>query len=659
MEPARPLHHLSSLTRERLEAAIESGLDALFSAQDPRGSWRGDYGGPLFLLPLYVAVSYITGAGLGTGERPEVVRYLRSHQNRDGGWGLHVEGSSHVFTTACNYVALRLLGEDAADPELRRARDWLWAAGGPLGSASWGKFFLALLGLYEYDGLSPIPPELWLLPRALPFHPGRLWCHCRMVYLPMSYLYGQRAHAPLDPLLGDLRSELYPQGYESVDWQQGREAVAPSDRYLPRSSLARALLSALARYELRHHQGLRRRALSYVLEQVRQEDENTNYICIGPVSKLLHTLIWYWQDAQGKPFARHVDMMPEYLWRGADGVKMQGYNGSELWDTAFAVQAVVATGRAANHRDGLRRAHQYIDDQQVREDVPRRRRYFRDPSKGGWPFSTRPHGWPITDCTAEGLKACLALEAHVPSPLAEERLTESVDLMLWWQNRDGSWATYERTRGPRWLELLNPSDCFGDIMIDYPFVECTSACLQGLAAYRRRFPGRRDRAIRAATAAGRDFLLGEQREDGSFYGSWGICFTYGTWFGVSGLRVAGLTTEHPAIERACEFLLSVELPSGGWGETADSSRLLRYVSTESGQAVMTSWAMLTLAQGGARYLPALARGARFLLARQRQDGSWPAEHIAGMFNRTCAIHYDNYLKYFPVWALASARRAAG
>jgi hypothetical protein len=30
---------------------------------------------------------------------------------------------------------------------------------------------------------------------------------------------------------------------------------------------------------------------------------------------------------------------------------------------------------------------------------------------------------------------------------------------------------------------------------------------------------------------GRDFLLSIQRLDGSWYGSWAVCFTYGTWWG--------------------------------------------------------------------------------------------------------------------------------
>ena len=57
------------------------------------------------------------------------------------------------------------------------------------------------------------------------------------------------------------------------------------------------------------------------------------------------------------------------------------------------------------------------------------------------------------------------------------------------------------------------------------------------------------------------------------YGSWAVCFTYGTWFGVKGLIAAGKTLENsPAIRKACGFLLSKELPSGGWGESYLSSQ---------------------------------------------------------------------------------------
>lgn len=38
------------------------------------------------------------------------------------------------------------------------------------------------------------------------------------------------------------------------------------------------------------------------------------------------------------PARRHLPRVYDYLWLAEDGMKMQGYNGSQLWDTSFAVQ---------------------------------------------------------------------------------------------------------------------------------------------------------------------------------------------------------------------------------------------------------------------------------------------------------------------------------
>lgn len=47
----------------------------------------------------------------------------------------------------------------------------------------------------------------------------------------------------------------------------------------------------------------------------------------------------------------------------------------------------------------------------VTEDCPGDLSYwYRHISKGAWPFSTADHGWPISDCTAEGLKVMIELE---------------------------------------------------------------------------------------------------------------------------------------------------------------------------------------------------------------------------------------------------------
>ena len=179
--------------------------------------------------------------------------------------------------------------------------------------------------------------------------------------------------------------------------------------------------------------------------------------------------------------------LDDYLWVAEDGMKMQGYNGSQCWDTSFLAQAVVESGLAEHFPLLCARALRYFDRTQIlcstaavaspayRYEAPdARRRYFRHRSLGGWPFSTSAHGWPISDCTAEGLKAVLSLTGPLQhggpagkhGSLSEDRLCLAVEVLLSYQNADGGWATYENNRGFGFYEWMNPSEVFGDIMID-------------------------------------------------------------------------------------------------------------------------------------------------------------------------------------------------
>lgn len=62
------------------------------------------------------------------------------------------------------------------------------------------------------------------------------------------------------------------------------------------------------------------------------------------------------------------------------------------------------------------------------------------------------------------------------------------------------------------------------------------------------------------------------------YGCWGICYTYGTWFAVEGLTACGKNYHNsPSLRKACQFLLSKQLPNGGWGESYLSSQNKVYI----------------------------------------------------------------------------------
>lgn len=104
-------------------------------------------------------------------------------------------------------------------------------------------------------------------------------------------------------------------------------------------------------------------------------------------------------------------------------------------------------------------------------------------------------------------------------------------------------------------------------------MECTSAAIQGLKLFNKTHPEYRASDIETCIEKALNFIQSIQLSDGSWYGSWGVCYTYGTWFGITGLIAGGKTYENsPSVKKACEFLLSKQLTSGGWGESYLSSQ---------------------------------------------------------------------------------------
>ncbi|KAL4433229.1 hypothetical protein ABPG77_003277 [Micractinium sp. CCAP 211/92] len=661
---------------DAVTAALRNGMSFYESLQADDGHWPGDYGGPMFLMPGMIITLYTTGvldSVLSPQHKAEMVRYLRNHQNADGGYGLHIEGTSTMFGTALSYVTLRILGVGAGDCQLEAARVWMHARGGAHWITSWGKFWLAVLGVYSWDGLNPMPPEMWLLPYSAWTgigwaHPGRFWCHCRMVYLPMSYVYGRRPTFKATPLTEALREELYPLPYSEIDWNKARNACAKEDLYYPHPLIQDVLWWTLYQVEpLLLGSRLRKAALAECMKHIHYEDENTRYVDIGPVNKVLNMLCCWLEDPDSEAFKRHIPRLFDYLWVAEDGMKMQGYNGSQLWDTSFAVQAYASTGSLAREFTAcLRAAHDYIEKSQVVEEAQQPlEEYYRHISKGAWPFSTRDHGWPISDCSSEGLKAALTLAQMdaklVGSPIPAPRLFDCVNVILSYQNSDGGWATYENKRSFEILEVVNPSETFGEIMVDYNHVECSSACITALTAFRARYPDHRAEEVAKSLRRGVKYLKSIQRPDGSWYGNWGVCFTYGTWFGCCALASVGEGMANSSHARAaCAFLLGKQRADGGWGESYLScqDKVYSQLEGDKSHAVNTAWALLALLAVGYHEVDRkpLDAAARCLIKLQEPSGDWPQQHISGVFNRNCMITYANYRNIFPIWALGEYRK---
>lgn len=95
-----------------------------------------------------------------------------------------------MFGTVMCYVSLRLLGVPAS--ELKSSLKFILDNGSATCTSSWAKFYLCVLGLMSWSAHNSTPIEMLLLPEWFPFGPGRMWCHSRMVYVPMAWLYCKR-----------------------------------------------------------------------------------------------------------------------------------------------------------------------------------------------------------------------------------------------------------------------------------------------------------------------------------------------------------------------------------------------------------------------------------------------------------------------------------
>lgn len=645
--PSPPPAENATIPLSRL--ALETAVGALLEEQAEDGSWEGEVVWCPMLPAQYVFVCHVTRTPIADQRRERLLRQFEVTRLASGTWGLHALSSPSLFVTTLVYVAARMLGVAPGDALLTPAAAFIRDQGGVVAIPSWGKFWLALLNLYRWEGVNPVLPELWNLPRWFFAHPSRYYCHTRHIYLGMATIYGEKFQVPSEPLILALRDELYPDGFERVDFGKARNELRAEDLYVKPGAMLKGVYGALRFLEWTHSERRRKSLLAELRSHIRYELRATSHTNLSPVSGMLNLIALWIKDPLDEDLRAGLGRLEGWIWEDDEnGTRVAGAR-SATWDTAFATQALIA---AADHMDverELQRADGFLGSQQIRTSTGREQQFFRANPEGGYCFAGVWHGWPVSDCTAEAILARLGVSR--PGAIQNE-MTAGIRFILDSQNRDGGFGSYEARRVNLPLEWLNPAEMFGDSMTEMSYIECTASCVAALAAYHRAYPDIWVEAIEGAVARAAHAIRLRQRPDGAWDGNWGIHFIYGTLFGMRGLLAAGVVPHDPAIRRACAWIRTRQRKDGGWGEHHMSALSGSYVENTTSQAVQTAWALMALLEANDPDWDCLERGAHFLASTRVSSGSWDRQDPEGIFFHTALLDYTLYRRYFPVWALA-------
>jgi squalene-hopene/tetraprenyl-beta-curcumene cyclase len=605
-----------------LEAALERARDHLMSLQDPAGWWKAE----LETNVTMDAEDLLLREFLGVGDpsvRERAANWIRSQQRDDGIWANFHGAPADLSTTIEAYAALKLAGDGTDDPHMAAARDYILGAGGVENARVFTHIWLALFGVWPWEEVPALPPELIFLPPWVPLNIYDFGCWARQTIAALTIV---RAERPVRPLPIDL-DELFT-----------RRPVKPT----PRTFRGRVLLwlDAAARlYERRPFKPLRKAAMTRVERWVveRQEADGSWGGIQPPWVYSLMALSVRGYEPDDPPMHKGLEGIEGFLIDDGDVRRLEACQ-SPVWDTALAIIALADAGVPPDD-PALVRAAEWLLAEEVRiEGDWAVRRPNLEP--GGWAFEFENDNYPDIDDTAEVVLA-LRRVRHPQADRVEGAIRRGVAWTLGMQSRNGGWGAFDADNVRETCRDIPFCD-FGEV-IDDPSADVSAHVLEML--------GTEGLADLPETRRGISYLLGEQEERGSWFGRWGINHVYGTGAVLPGMVECGIPRSDPHLRGAAAWLEEIQNPDGGWGEDGRSYHDPSWIGRGPSTASQTAWALIALHALGER-TPAVERGLAWLVEHQRDDGTWDEPEYTGTgFPGHFFINYHLYRLSFPVMAL--------
>ncbi|MCP6760908.1 MAG: squalene--hopene cyclase [Fischerella sp. CENA71] len=627
------------VTASKLPDAIATSQKYLLSIQNPQGYWWAELESNVTITAEVVLLHKIWGTDKS---RPlhKVEAYLRSQQREHGGWELFYDDGGELSTSVEAYMALRLLGVPPTDPAMIKAKRFILERGGISRTRIFTKLHLALIGCYSWRGIPSLPPWVMLLSENFFFNIYEMSSWARSSTVPLLIVCDRKPVFQVDPAFN--LNELYAEGIEKVKYELPRNGNW-GDIFLTLDSgfkLAENLNLVPFRAE-----GIKA-AEKWILE--RQEATGDWGGIIPAMLNSLLALRCLDYNPADPIVERGLQAVDNFAIETADTYRVQPCV-SPVWDTAWAIRALVDSGLSPNHPAVVQAAEWLLNKQIL--DYGDWTVKNRQGKPGAWAFEFDNRFYPDVDDTAVVVMALNQVE--LPNEkLKQQAMVRAVDWVASMQCKAGGWAAFDLDNDQDWLNQIP----YGDLkaMIDPNTADVTARVLEMLGSCQLSIDiYNQQRAIK--------YLLNEQESEGCWFGRWGVNYIYGTSGVLAALSLVVPQTHHHNIEQGATWLVSCQNSDGGWGETCRSYDDPSLKGKGRSTASQTAWALIGLMAGGRATgnfaKPAIERGIDYLLETQLPDGSWDEADFTGTgFPSHFYLKYHLYQQYFPLIALGQYQK---
>ncbi len=621
-----------------LDEAIQKAQKHLLERQNPDGYWVGELEADASVTAGYIPLMYFMQGTVDTAKQTKVINYVRSQQNKDGSWSTYYGGPGDLNVTVQIYFALKLAGIPAGEPLMEKARVFVLSHGGVMKTNTVTRIWLALFGQFDYRGTPSIPPEIVLLPNWFYFNIYEFASWSRETIMALIMVLNAKPVCRI-PEAASI-SELYVEPEYKRHYRAAEKGKFFSWRNF--FLVGDSLFKKVEKFPFKPLRNLAIRKIEKWVVQHQEADGSWGGIMLPWVYSLM-ALKSIGYSLDNPVISKGLEGLGIFIAEDARTLRLQPAV-SPIWDTAWALLALRESGVHAD-RPALVKAAKWLLNHEIRVSGDWKIKNPRT-EPGCWAFEFDNNFYPDIDDTAVVARALMNIKLEGE---AESHKLDSIKRGLRWvkemQSRDGGWAAFDRDNDRQILASVPYADFMTPLDPTSPDVTA-----HALELVTRLEPN----SLSAERAL--DYLKRSQEADGSWYGRWGVNYIYGTGLALVGLKSAKADIGQEYIRKAAGWLISHQLPDGGWGETCETYSNPETRGRGPSTASQTAWALMGLIAAGQQSSPFVEKGISYLVSHQNEDGSWTESAYTGTgFPRAFYLRYDLYRIYFPLLVLSQYR----